>query len=388
MKNIALIVAAGESSRFGGVLPKQYMQINKKTILRMSIESFIDCGQIDGILVVINKNHIKLYEDAAKGLKLIDYVIGGSSRRESVFLGLQALEGIQPENVLIHDASRPFVSSMLIKRVIYELENNQAVDIGVNICDTVKQYDKNNQLRSLNRDNLYATQTPQGFKYQMILALHKHNNLDYTDDVSLCLSSGINISKLEGEVTNKKITFLSDFQHYSKYMERKQTYRVGIGVDIHKFSQQLNKKTKIKVCGIELEHNQNIIAHSDGDVGLHSITEAILGSMALGNIGKIFPSNNKKYKNIDSRYFLEYVNKKLKEKGGSIVNIDLTIICEKPKIMPHSELMQNSVASMLGISPKQVSVKATTSEKIGFLGSQKGIAAQAVCCITINEGLE
>ncbi len=382
MKNIAIIVAAGESLRFSRNTPKQYSLINDKPILRWSIETFLSCKSIDNILVVINKKHINLYKNATKGLNLLDCVIGGKTRKESVFLGLKAIEKINPENVLIHDAARPLISKTLIEEIILKLDNYQAVDIGIKLTDTIKQFDIKNNIKIIDRNFLYRTQTPQGFKYRLILDLHKNSNTDYTDDISLCFEKNIDSCKIDGEINNIKITNKHDFEFCKFIMSNKKVYRTGIGLDVHKFSKPLKDTNTIKICGIDVKHNQSIIAHSDGDVGLHAITEALLGSMALGNIGQLFPPNNNKYKNIDSSYFLEYTKKKLKQIGVKILNIDLTIICEKPKIMPYSQVMRENIAKILEINSNQVSVKATTTEKMGFLGSQEGIAAQAICCVT------
>ena len=206
MKNIVIIVAAGESSRFNNNIPKQYNLINNKTILRWSIEKFLSCQSIDNILVVIHEKHKNLYKNAIKGLNLLDCVIGGKTRKESVFLGLKAIEKINPENVLIHDAARPLISKKIIEEVILKLNNYQAVDIGIKLTDTIKQFDTKNNIKIIDRNFLYRTQTPQGFKYKLILDLHKNNNIHYTDDISLCFEKNINICKIDGEINNIKIT--------------------------------------------------------------------------------------------------------------------------------------------------------------------------------------
>ena len=382
MKNIAIIVAAGESLRFNNNIPKQYNLINNKAILRWSIEKFLSCQSIDNVLVVINEKHKNLYKNAIKGLNLLDCIIGGKTRKESVLLGLKAIEKINRENVLIHDAARPLVSKKLIEEVILKLNDYQAVDIGIKLTSTIKQFDNKNNIKVVDRNLLYATQTPQGFKYQLILDLHKNNNVNYTDDISLCYEKNIKVCRIDGETNNIKVTHRHDLEFCKFIMNNEKIYRTGIGLDVHKFSEPLESPTTIKICGLDITHNQSIIAHSDGDVGLHAITEALLGSMALGNIGQLFPPNDKKYKNIDSTYFLEYTKNKLKNIGVKILNIDLTIICEKPKIMPYSKVMCENIAKILEINNNQVSVKATTTEKMGFLGAQEGIAAQAICCVT------
>ena len=384
MKNIAIIVAAGNSTRFNCDIPKQYFIVNGRSVLNWTVRAFLASNFIDNILVVINKEHKDLYYNSIDEFDILDPIIGGETRNKSVLFGLKALEKINPENVLIHDAARPLISTKLIDEVVSELQNYSAVDIGISITDTIK-YNVANKIEIIDRNKLYATQTPQGFKYKTILDLHKRNTLNHTDDISLCIENDIRICKIEGDKNNIKITNSSDIEFCKYMMNNEKIYRTGIGLDVHKFSKKLNENVKIKICGVDVEHNQSIIAHSDGDVGFHAITEALLGSMALGNIGQLFPPNDKKYKNMDSAFFLEYTEEELRKIGAKIINIDLTIICEKPKIMPHSEAMRANVARVLKIHSNQVSIKATTTEKMGFLGAKEGIAAQAICSVICDK---
>ena len=384
MKNIAIIVAAGNSTRFNCDIPKQYFIVNGRSVLNWTVRAFLASNFIDNILVVINKEHKDLYYNSIDEFDILDPIIGGETRNKSVLFGLKALEKINPENVLIHDAARPLISTKLIDEVVSELQNYSAVDIGISITDTIK-YNVANKIEIIDRNKLYATQTPQGFKYKTILDLHKRNTLNHTDDISLCIENDIRICKIEGDKNNIKITNSSDIEFCKYIMGNEKIYRTGIGLDVHKFSKKLNENVKIKICGVDVEHNQSIIAHSDGDVGFHAITEALLGSMALGNIGQLFPPNDKKYKNMDSAFFLEYTEEELRKIGAKIINIDLTIICEKPKIMPHSEAMRANVARVLKIHSNQVSIKATTTEKMGFLGAKEGIAAQAICSVICDK---
>ena len=384
MKNIAIIVAAGNSTRFNCDIPKQYFIVNGRSVLNWTVRAFLASNFIDNILVVINKEHKDLYYNSIDEFDILDPIIGGETRNKSVLFGLKALEKINPENVLIHDAARPLISTKLIDEVVSELQNYSAVDIGISITDTIK-YNVANKIEIIDRNKLYATQTPQGFKYKTILDLHKRNTLNHTDDISLCIENDIRICKIEGDKNNTEITNSSDIEFCKYIMGNEKIYRTGIGLDVHKFSKKLNENVKIKICGVDVEHNQSIIAHSDGDVGFHAITEALLGSMALGNIGQLFPPNDKKYKNMDSAFFLEYTKEELRKIGAKIINIDLTIICEKPKIMPHSEAMRANVARVLKIHSNQVSIKATTTEKMGFLGAKEGIAAQAICSVICDK---
>ena len=382
MKNVALIVAAGNSTRFKANAPKQYIEVNGKTILRWTIDRFLKSEFIDAVMVVINKDHRQFYEDSIKGINVLPPVFGGKTRKESVYLGLKALENLKPEKVLIHDAVRPLVSTKLIDEVIKKLDDYNAVDIGLPITDTIKYQDES-VVKVIDRNKVYATQTPQGFNFNTILQLHKDVQEDCTDDISLCLKGDVKICKIIGEKNNIKITNYDDLEYFRFMTKLDKVYRTGLGIDVHRFSEPLDKETITKICGIEVPHNQSIIAHSDGDVGFHAITEALLGAMALGNIGQLFPPSDDKYKNMDSAYFLKYTLDKLGKLNASISNIDVTIICERPKIMPHNKQMRQNIARILKIGVDQVSVKATTTEKMGFLGSQHGIAAQAVCSIVL-----
>ena len=382
MKNIALLVAAGNSTRFEADTPKQYIEVNGKTILRWTIDKFLENRFIDNIIVVINKEHQTLYKNSTKDINILNPVFGEKTRKESVFLGLKALEELKPEKVLIHDAVRPLVSTDLINEVIKKLDNYEAVDVALPITDTVK-YQNGNVLEIINRDKVYITQTPQGFRFKTILELHKRIQEDCTDDIALCLKKNISICKISGKKNNIKITNCDDLKYFNFMMQENRIYRTGLGIDVHRFSEPLEKDTMIKICGIEVPHNQSIIAHSDGDVGFHAITEALLGAMALGNIGQLFPPSDDKYKNIDSEYFLRYTLNKLRKLNANISNIDVTIICERPKIMPYSKQMRANIARVLAINITQVSVKATTTEKMGFLGMKEGIAAQAVSTIVL-----
>ena len=328
--------------------------------------------------MIINKNHQNLYHYATHGLCGLTPIFGGDTRSQSVHLGLKSIRSMGPKNVIIHDAARPLVSTKLINSVIEKLRYYQAVDTGTVINDTVKLYN-NKEITVFDRNKLHSTQTPQGFHYEIIFNLHNKAQTYHTDDISLCVKENIKIYKMIGSQNNIKITNKFDALLCEKLIPNEKIYRVGIGIDIHKFSKLLKTKTKIKICGIDVEHNRSIIAHSDGDVGIHAITESLLGSMSLGNIGQLFPSNNQSYKNVDSTYFLKFAREKLKEIAVTISNIDLTIICEQPMIMVHSKIMCKNIARILDINSNQVSIKATTAEKVGFLGAAKAIAAQAIC---------
>ncbi len=381
--NVALILASGTSSRFGSLIPKQYFNILGSPILCWSMRNFINSSIIHKVLLVINPEHLEFYSKLAHLIdhpKVIGYEFGGTSRQQSVLRGLRHLKQLNPENILIHDAARPFVSHKIINSVLEKLKTYTAVDVSLPVTDSIKKMNNGNILIA-NRDEFYLSQTPQGFKFAQIFALHQKATKQYTDDISMFLDNGLEISTIEGDTKNIKITHKSDIAKLNDLdLIKNTTTRIGIGFDVHKFAKP-SLKSFITVCGIKIPYSSKIIAHSDGDVGFHALTDALLGAMSLGSIGTIFPNTDNKYKNINSTHFLEYVQKELQNRNGTINNIDIIIIAEAPKIMPHAEKMRHNIAEILKISVEKVNVKATTTEGMGFIGEKQGIAAKAVCSI-------
>ena len=378
----ALIVAGGGGKRFLSDTPKQYAKVGGIPVIRHTIEKFMHL--VDSIMVVINPNDEELYLDSIQGLDKVNHTFGGSTRQESVHCGLKALTHANPDKVLIHDAVRPFVSNAVISRVINALDTYQAVDLGVPIVDTIK----NKQNTTIDRDDLYATQTPQGFKYQTVCKLHDHaDGRQYTDDIGLCIDAGIEIGLATGQQNNIKITYPEDLEYAKYIMEKQQNFitRVGMGFDVHKFDITQDSANEIKICGISVPHPFKIIAHSDGDVGLHALTDAILGAIGEGDIGTHFPPSDIKWKNADSSIFVKKAVDLVKQQGGEIINVDITIIAEEPKIKDYKDIICQRVAELLEIDEKGVSLKGTTTEKLGFLGRKEGIAAQAVCSVQMRQ---
>ena len=312
-------------------------------------------------------------------------VIGGETRQQSVYNALKALKTVQPHNVLIHDAARPQVSELLVYRVIAALQRNSAVDVSLAINDSVKSV-VNNKQRSIDRKQLYLSQTPQGFLYSKLLSLHEEiteTKKIFSDDISIYISNNIQYATISGENSNYKITTQDDLKLFKASKIAMKQNRVGCGTDIHKFSLPLEHDIDIVLGGVKIRHNQAIIAHSDGDVILHALTDAILGSLALGDIGQIFPMSKKCFKDMASSNFLLYAQEQVSQKNAKIINIDLTVICEKPKISPHYLAIRQKIAELLEIDFTQISVKATTSEGLGFTGRQEGVMVQAFCNILI-----
>lgn len=390
-KIIALITTSGRGSRFSlEGLPKQYLNIAGIPILRHSILAFLNHPQIDDVICVIHPDDIALYNQATLGLDLLNPVFGGDTRQKSVFNGLEALSEIHPDKVLIHDAVRPFVSKKIISGVVEKLETHQAVIPAVAVEDTIKKYLDGKIEWTLERQDLWRAQTPQGFAYEDIMNSHRaFKDLHFTDDAALNEYGGIPVAIIPGSQNNFKITTKEDYKRAKEMAsilnkKIKEEIRCGIGFDVHTFRKKLAKENKfIKICGVDIEFDKKIKAHSDGDVAVHAVIDALLGAVCEGDIGTHFPDSDTRWKNADSLLMLDYTNNLVKKKGGTIVNIDVTIICEKPRIAKYTKKMREKLAKTLRISDQRINIKATTTEKLGFLGREEGIAAQAITNVKI-----
>lgn len=374
----AIIAAGGSGTRIGGKTPKQYQEIGSTSALEMSINAFYNNKLADIICVVIAKEHKALFDKINKKLgdKLI-YAYGGKTRQDSVLNGLNKLKEYNPEIVLIHDAARPFVSEKLIKSIIKELKNNDAVLPAVKVKDTIKLAENNIVRSTPEREKLYIAQTPQGFDFKTIYKLHKkYKGKAFTDDVALAEKAGIKVKLVAGEYSNYKITTPEDMI-MAKAESR--TTRVGSGFDVHQFE----KGDGVILCGIKVPYNKKLKGHSDADCAWHALTDALLGAAGLGDIGEHFPDTDKKWKGADSAIFLKHSADEIKKRGGVINNIDITVICEEPKLKLHKAKMRSNTAKLLGLRADQVNVKATTTEKLGFLGRKEGLAATANVAITL-----
>lgn len=374
-KTAAVILAAGIGSRAGGEIPKQYQHISGEPMLRKTICRFLQHSEISLVQVVVNPQHKNLYERALSGLSLAKPVEGGTTRQASVFSGLQALKSFAPDVVLIHDAARAFVSSSLISRVIKAVKDNKCgVVPALAVSDTLKQATEGVILKTINRSQLWLAQTPQGFLFDDIYKAHSiSRNDNFTDDAAIAEANNIKVILIEGEMENKKITTTKDFRAHQNDV------RTGFGFDVHAFE----PGDFIVLCGVKISHNKKLIGHSDADAGLHAVTDAILGAIAAGDIGDHFPPSDNKWKNAASDIFLRHAVKLVHEKQGEILNVDLTLVCETPKISPYRDQMRKSLAKILEIDPDRVSVKATTTESLGFTGRNEGLAAQALATIKL-----
>lgn len=381
IKTIALIVAAGRGHRFGGEIPKQYQQLNGISVLRHSVMAFLQHPHISAVRVVIHPDDLEFYQRATLGLGLEDPILGGDLRQESVRLGLQALAADTPDMVLIHDGARPFVSDAVIGRVLEALAETVGAVPTVAVTDTIKRISSNQIVATEDRSVLRRAQTPQGFRFVDILAAHQSlSGQNLTDDAAICEAVGLEVANVEGDERNLKITTQADLQTRPE-RDRIMETRTGSGFDVHRFG----PGTDVMLCGVSVPHSSSLEGHSDADVGLHALTDALLGAVGEGDIGHFFPPSDARWRGVASDQFVRHALKLVKKLSGKIINVDITLICEAPKIGPHRLAMKQRVADILEISPARVNVKATTSERLGFTGRREGIAAQAVANIALPD---
>jgi len=395
-KIVALITACGRGNRFnqGEGIPKQYLPLAGVSLLRHSILAFLNHPKIDDVICVIHPDDIALYEEAVAGLDLLNPVFGGETRQASIRMGLEGLRDYKPKKVLIHDGVRPFVSKRIINGILEKLETHPAVIPAIAVEDTLKKYSDGKIEWTLERENLWRAQTPQGFLFEDILNSHiAFKDLNFTDDASLNEYAGIPVAIVPGSQNNFKITTEEDFDRAKRMAAMliqnvRDENRCGMGFDVHAFrAREKDENNLIRICGVDIEFDKKIDAHSDGDVGIHALMDAILGAIGEGDIGDHFPPSDSKWKNADSCEMLKIVNHLLKKKGGTILNLDLTLIGEKPRISKFKNQMKQRLAEVLNISATRVNVKATTTEKLGFLGREEGIAAQAIASIWISTAI-
>ena len=381
MSIAALVVAAGTSDRFGGSTPKQYLSLTGQPLLKRAISPFADHPEIDRVQVVINSSHRDWFDAAASDVAP-DPVIGGSTRQESVLRGLDRLALNPPDHVLIHDGARPLVDVPLIDRVIDGLVDHDAVIPALPITDSIKRVEGTRVDAEAERAGLWRAQTPQGFRFETIYSASKGAlpNEIYTDDAAIALAAGVEVTIVDGDENNLKITAAGDLDHAERLLlSRLGDVRIGSGFDTHRFV----PGDRVRLCGLDIPADATLAGHSDADVALHAITDALLGAIGEGDIGSHFPENDKRWRNADSQIFLRHARDLVYGRGGAISNVDLTLICERPKIAPHRIAMRDQLAALLSLPRDRVSVKATTTEQLGFTGRGEGIAAQAAATVRL-----
>ena len=381
-KNIAIILSGGVGKRFKENIPKQLYKLNNKTIIEITLEKFVQTGFFEKIIIVSNK---KIINETKKisGEKRLQIIAGGKTRQESVLKGLKEAKHCNPNNVIIHDVVRPFFSKKLLDKILKKLSTKDCVIPIQKVSDSVR-YFKNNSYIDVNRENLNLIQTPQGFNFLKIFNAYKKLKKNHTDDSIIAYNNGIKISVIDGERMNFKITDKNDYElakqlwKENKYMD---IVKIGHGFDVH----ALKPEKDLIILGIKIPFSKGLEGHSDADVGFHALVDAILGALGMGDIGEHFPPSDIKWKNKPSKYFLEYTKDLLLKKNYKINNIDITLICEKPKLTKYKKNMKKSIAKILNIHSEKINVKATTTEKLGFLGREEGIACQSSVCITKND---
>jgi 2-C-methyl-D-erythritol 4-phosphate cytidylyltransferase/2-C-methyl-D-erythritol 2,4-cyclodiphosphate synthase len=385
----AVVVAAGRGQRAGGDMPKQYRKIAGAPVIRATLSAFSTHPQVDLVQPVIHRADDELFRVASGGLpKLSEPVAGGTTRQSSVHAGLQALQGNAPEIVLIHDAARPFLSSALISRAIEAARAHGAAVPGIAIADTVKKIDTGALvIETLDRGSLRMVQTPQAFGFALIADAHRRaaaaGRTDFTDDAALAEWAGHRVLMFEGEAGNVKLTTNDDFARAELLSAAALgDLRIGNGFDVHAFADG----DHVMLGGIRIPHERGVTGHSDADVALHALVDAILGALAEGDIGQHFPPSDPQWRGASSDRFLAFACERVRARGGVIGNLDVTIVCEAPRVSPHRDAMRARIAEVAGISVDRVAVKATTSEMLGFTGRGEGIFATATATVRLPWG--
>jgi 2-C-methyl-D-erythritol 4-phosphate cytidylyltransferase/2-C-methyl-D-erythritol 2,4-cyclodiphosphate synthase len=363
-----------------GERPKQYRNLCGKTVLRHALEAFSAHPGISHVQAVIHPDDAAVFAAAAEGLGLPAPIHGGETRQESVRLGLEAVAGGKPAKVLIHDGARPLVSGTLISRVIRALDTRDGAIPALPVNDTLKRVDGEQIGETVSRDNLVRAQTPQGFRYEAIVRAHNAAlGQSLTDDAAVAEAFGLSVATVPGAEDNLKITREEDLERAARILDGGLVEtRTGTGFDVHRFADG----DVVHLGGIAIPHSHSLSGHSDADVALHALTDALLGAIADGDIGAHFPPSDPQWHGAASDIFLRHAAGLLRARGGRLVHADLTIICEAPKVGPHREAMRARIAGILESEPGRISVKATTTEGLGFTGRNEGIAIQA--CVTVE----
>ena len=378
MSLFLILLAAGDSKRFKSNTPKIYHKINNKTLLEHSFNAFKNLINTKRTIITYNKKHKKYLNNINldKSIK----IIGGSTRQDSTFKALKYIKKMNCKKVLIHDAARPNIPERTIKEIITKLKNNHAVIPVLKVNDATKRMDRNVIFKNIKRDSLVLSQTPQGFTFSKIFEKHKENiNGSFDDDSSLFTLNGDKVLATRGSKENLKITDMEDLEIFRKLKKGK--IYIGIGFDIHR----LVKKRKLYLGGVKIPFYMGLEGHSDADPVLHSLIDSLLGACGLGDIGKLFPDKNKKYKNIRSTILLKKVIKLIISKNFSINNIDINIIAQKPKIKKYSNKMINVISRFCEIDSHQINIKGKTTEKLGLIGKEKAIASEVITSVIKND---
>ncbi|MGR3501179.1 bifunctional 2-C-methyl-D-erythritol 4-phosphate cytidylyltransferase/2-C-methyl-D-erythritol 2,4-cyclodiphosphate synthase [Pseudaestuariivita sp.] len=369
----ALIVAAGRGRRAGGDIPKQWQTLAGQPVAAWTVARFRAMPQISRILLVVHPDDAAYAEEITG----VTCVPGGATRAASVRAGLAALAEDPPSHVLIHDVARCTVPAEVIAAVCHALETHDGAAPGLEVSDALWRVDAGAISGTQDRGGLFRAQTPQGFDYAAITAAHDAFPGEAADDVEVARAAGLDVACVPGDEANLKITTPGDFARAEALLRTTMDIRLGNGFDVHRFG----PGDHVTLCGLDIPHPRGLQGHSDADVGLHTITDALYGALAEGDIGQHFPPSDPQWKGAASDIFLKHAVALVAERGYRIANVDLTLICEAPKIGPHAPAMRAHVAGLMGLDVAQVSIKATTSERLGFTGREEGIAALATAAL-------
>jgi 2-C-methyl-D-erythritol 4-phosphate cytidylyltransferase/2-C-methyl-D-erythritol 2,4-cyclodiphosphate synthase len=376
-RTVALVVAAGSGSRTGGDVPKQYRNVGGKALLAHAIDA-LRHPRIDEVRVVIGPGQEALYRRAVGERPLPAPILGGAERQDSVLRGLETLE--DAEAVLIHDAARAFLPASVIDRLLNALEMSDGAVPVLPVVDTLARAD-GALGETVPREGLVRVQTPQAFRFEAILAAHRAWVGSATDDAQVARAAGLSVATVEGDAMLEKLTYEADFARWEERLRARMVSRTGMGYDVHAFE----PGDSLWMGGILIPHDRGLKGHSDADVVLHAVTDALLGAIGEGDIGQHFPPSDPQWRGAASSRFVEHARKLIEARGGRIDHVDATVICEAPKVGPHREAMRARLAELLGLPLGRVSIKATTSERLGFTGRGEGIAAQAVATVSLPE---
>ena len=374
MTTAAIIVAAGRGTRAGGDLPKQWQTLAGKSVVAHSIAAF--AGLVDRIILVIHPDDHAYAAELRVGTQLVE---GGSTRDQSVRNALEALTGTGITKVLIHDGARPLLSADIIHCLLAALIQHKGAAPALRVTDALWRGENGLVSGTQDRDALFRAQTPQAFHFDAVLAAHRAHIGPAADDVEVARAYGIDVAIVGGDESNLKLTYAADFARAERILKDRSQMdiRLGNGFDVHAFC----PGDLLWLCGVQISHTRGLLGHSDADVGMHALTDAIYGALAAGDIGRHFPPSDPQWKGAASHIFLNHAITLARSRGFTLSNADITLICEHPKIGPHASAMQTELARIMGVDPARISVKATTSEHLGFTGREEGIAAIATAAL-------
>ncbi len=373
----AILVAGGSGSRFGAETPKQFLHVAGQPVIRHAAATL--AGEVSLLQPVGEAAPIAA---ALAGIEHLPVAAGGATRQRSVLAGLEALAPHRPDIVLVHDAARPFIPPGTIPALLAALETVAGAIPAVAVADTLKRGREGRIVETVPRDGLWRAQTPQAFRFPLLLDLHRRAAEGATDDAAILEAAGHAVALVPGHDDNIKLTYAEDLVRLERVLGAALAPRVGTGFDVHALAGQ----RRLVLCGIEVPHERGLAGHSDADVGIHALCDAIYGALAEGDIGRHFPPSEAAWKDADSARFLRHAAERIAARGGVLANADVTLICERPKMTPHAAVMRARLAELLGVAIGCISVKATTTEKLGFTGRMEGIAAQAVATVLLPHG--